>query len=99
MAPHRTFRAVHEAVESHLDPLGVVMPMVHAQLAWVTHPQELAEAASEFSTRMLALQWQSWQRLFGLPCTDVEEPNPDDTRFADPLWKDSATWDIARNGI
>lgn len=96
MAPHRTFRAVHEAVESNLDPLGVVMPMVHAQLAWATHPQELAEAASEFSTRMLALQWQSWQRLFGLPCTDVEEPNPDDTRFADPLWKDSATWDIAK---
>jgi polyhydroxyalkanoate synthase len=27
---------------------------------------------------------------------DVVSPNPDDTRFADPLWSESATWDIVK---
>jgi polyhydroxyalkanoate synthase len=96
MAPHRTFRAVHEAVEANLDPMGIAMPMIHAQLAWVMHPQELAEAASEFSTQMLALQWHSWLRMFGMASTDIVSPNPDDTRFADSIWQESATWDIAK---
>jgi polyhydroxyalkanoate synthase len=96
VSPQRALQAMHETMQTNLDPLGVVMPLVHAQLAWSTHPQELAEAAAEFSTRMIALQWHSWQRMFGISAEDVEHPNPDDTRFSDPLWKDSATWDITK---
>jgi len=96
LTPHRAFRQMHETIEANLDPLGVAMPLAHAQLAWAMHPQEFAEAASEFSTRMFALQWHSWQRMLGLPSRDVEVPNPDDTRFADPVWKESATWNIAK---
>jgi len=96
VTPQRAFRQLHETFEAHLDPLGMAMPLVHAQLAWASHPQELAEAMSELSTRMLALQWHSWLRMLGLPSEDVELPNPDDTRFADPVWKESATWDIAK---
>jgi polyhydroxyalkanoate synthase len=96
VAPHRTFRAVHEAVEANLDPMGLAMPLVHAQLAWLMHPQELAEAASDFSTQMLSLQWHSWQRMMGLACEDVVSPNPDDNRFADSVWQDSASWDITK---
>lgn len=96
MAPHHVFRAIHETVEAHLDPLGVAMPLLHAQLAWATHPQELAEAAADLSTRMLALQWHAWQRMLGLPGEDVEKPHPDDTRFVDPVWQESAAWDIAK---
>jgi polyhydroxyalkanoate synthase len=96
LSPHRTFEAMHEAVVSNLDPLGVVMPLMHAQLAWATHPQEMAEAAADFSTRMMALQWQSWQRILGIQAEDVEKPNPDDNRFADSLWHDSASWDITK---
>jgi polyhydroxyalkanoate synthase len=94
--PHRAMQALHESVQASIDPLGVAMPLVHAQLAWLSHPQELAEVASEFSTRMLALQWHSWQRLLGLKSEDVELPHPDDTRFADPVWTDSASWDVAK---
>ncbi|MEW6164107.1 MAG: alpha/beta fold hydrolase [Pseudomonadota bacterium] len=94
--PHRVFRQLHETVETHLDPLGMAMPLMHAQLAWASHPQELAEAMSDLSARVFALQWHSWQRMLGLPSEDVESPNPDDNRFADPVWKDSATWDIAK---
>lgn len=95
-APHKTFKALHEAVEANIDPLGVAMPLMHAQLAWLSHPQEMAEAASEFSTRMLALQWHSWQRLCGLQSEDIELPNPDDTRFSDRIWTDAASWDVVK---
>ena len=96
VSPQRVFRAVHESMQSNVDPLGMFMPMLNAQWAWLTHPQELAEAAAEFSSRMLGLQWYSWQRMMGLPSEDVEEPNPDDTRFADPVWRESATWDLTK---
>lgn len=96
VTPQRMFRAVHETVQSNVDPLGMFMPMMNAQWAWLTHPQELAEAAAGFSAHMLELQCYSWQRMLGLPGADVEEPHPDDTRFADPVWKESATWDLTK---
>lgn len=96
VSPHRVFRTIHESMQSNVDPLGMFMPMLNAQWAWLTHPQELAEAAAEFSSRMLGLQWYSWQRMMGLPSEDVEEPNPDDTRFADPVWRESASWDLTK---
>ncbi len=96
VSPQRMFRAIHETVQSNVDPLGMFMPLVNAHWAWLTHPQELAEAATEFSTRMMGLQWYSWQRMLGLPGKDVEAPNPDDTRFTDPIWQESATWDLTK---
>jgi polyhydroxyalkanoate synthase len=94
--PAETLKVMHETLEANVDPMGVAMPLVHAQLAWLAHPQELAEALSEFSTRMLALQWHSWLRAGGLASEDVEKPHPDDNRFADPIWRESASWDIAK---
>lgn len=94
--PHETWRAMNQAVEANIDPVGVATPLAHAQLAWLSHPQELAEALSGFSARMWALQWHSWRRALRLPSEDVEKPHPDDNRFADPVWTESATWDIAK---
>ncbi|HTY02835.1 MAG TPA: alpha/beta fold hydrolase [Rhodocyclaceae bacterium] len=74
----------------------MAVPLLHAQVAWMTHPQELAEAAAGFSSKMLALQWNSWLRAVGLPSEDVVAPNADDTRFSDPVWTTSASWDIAK---
>ncbi|MDK9724696.1 MAG: alpha/beta fold hydrolase [Sterolibacteriaceae bacterium MAG5] len=96
VGPHATWRAVHDAVESNIDPMGVTMPMMHAQLAWLMHPQELADAMSEFSMKMLALQAHSWQRALGMQSPDIEQPNPDDNRFSDPTWTEAASWDIAK---
>ncbi len=90
------WQAVHHAVEANVDPMGVAMPLLHAQLAWLAHPQELAEEMAAFSSKMLALQWHSWRRALGLPAEDIEKPNPDDTRFVDPVWTESASWDIAK---
>jgi polyhydroxyalkanoate synthase len=95
--PRATWRAVNQAVEAHVDPIGMAMPLVHAQVAWLSHPQELADALSDYSTKLWELQVHSWQRALGMASPDVEKPNPDDTRFADPVWTESATWDIVKN--
>ncbi|MBN9696286.1 MAG: class I poly(R)-hydroxyalkanoic acid synthase [Zoogloea sp.] len=71
-------------------------PLVHAQLAWAAHPQELAEALTKVSSSLWDLQWHSWRRLLGLPSTDPLKPHADDTRFADPVWAESPTWDLVK---
>ncbi len=95
-SPPQAWRIVNESVESNLDPMGVAMPILHSQLAWMMHPQELADAASDFSMRVLALGMHSWYRALGMSHIDAEAPNPDDTRFNDPIWSESATWDVAK---
>ena len=61
----KSLRQLHDSVESSIDPLGMAAPLVHAQLAWMAHPQELADALSKVSTSLWALQWHSMRRLMG----------------------------------
>jgi len=96
LSPQATWSAVNQAVEANIDPMGMATPLMHAQLAWLSHPQELAEEMSRFSTDLMALQWHSWQRALGIQSEDVVKPHQDDTRFSDPLWQETATWDIAK---
>lgn len=90
------WRAVDEAVQAHVDPIGMAAPLLHAQLAWLSHPQELSAAMSELAAKVWALQVHSWSRALGIQSADVELPHPDDTRFADPVWTESASWDIIK---
>jgi polyhydroxyalkanoate synthase len=94
--PQRQFEKLHEVFEASIDPLGVAAPIGHAQLAWMLHPQELAEQFGRLSMDLLALQAHSWRRAWGLNGEGPVQPRPDDTRFADPVWQDSATWDIVK---
>ena len=94
--PQAAWRAVNQAVEAKVDPIGMMTPLLHAQLAWLSHPQEMSEALAGFSARMWDLQVHSWHRALGMPSKDVVSPNPDDTRFGDPVWNESATWDIVK---
>ncbi|WP_231912961.1 PHA/PHB synthase family protein [Sterolibacterium denitrificans] len=96
MTPKDAWQAVHDAVESRIDPIGMMAPLVHAQMAWWLHPQELAESLSRFSTDVLTLQWHTWQRALGMQAEDVVRPHADDQRFSDPEWRDIATWGILR---
>jgi polyhydroxyalkanoate synthase len=96
MNPHSTWKAMRVAVESNVDPMGMTTPLLHAQAAWLSHPQEFAEAAAEFSTKFWRLQMHTMQRAMGMAVEDVEKPNSDDTRFSDPIWTESPTWDIAK---
>lgn len=83
-------------IEKHLDPFGVTTSIINAQAAWLTHPQELSRAMTALSSDILALQTHVMRRAMGFPSEDVVTPHEDDTRFADPVWKDSATWDIIK---
>ncbi len=94
--PQAAWKAVNQAVEAKLDPIGMATPLVHAQLAWLSHPQEMSDALSTMATRLWELQVHSWHRALGMASKDVVQPNPDDTRFADPIWTESATWDIVK---
>ena len=95
-SPQKTWKAMHDVAEAGLDPLGIATPLGHAHLAWMMHPQELAELAARFSGDLMALTWHAWRRSLGMPSKDPVLPHADDTRFADPVWQDSATWDIVK---
>lgn len=89
-------REIHAAVEGAVDPLGMAAPMVHAQLAWMSHPQELAERLMHLASDIWQLQYHSMCRAVGLAHPDPVLPNPDDQRFSDPVWTESASWDLTK---
>jgi polyhydroxyalkanoate synthase len=85
-----------KAVSSAIDPYGVTTSLLNAQAAWMTHPQELARAVNALSGDLVSLQSHLMRRAMGIPSEDVIRPNADDARFADPIWTESATWDIVK---
>jgi len=94
--PQQQLEKLHDVVEGRVDPLGLFTPIAHAELAWLMHPQELAQNLGRLSTDLMALQIHSWRRTLGLSSEDPVQPHPDDSRFTDPAWKDSVTSDILK---
>ena len=84
------------AVSKAIDPYGVTTSMLAAQMAWLMHPQELARAANVLSGDLLSLQAHVTRRALGIPSDDVIKPHADDARFSDPVWTESASWDIVK---
>ncbi|MBL8444347.1 MAG: alpha/beta hydrolase, partial [Zoogloeaceae bacterium] len=82
----KALRSMHDTVEGAVDPLGMAAPIVHAQIAWLSHPQELTERMAALSSDLWRLQWHSIYRALGQPHPDPVRPNPDDQRFADSWW-------------
>lgn len=95
-AIRKALRSMHDSVEGAWDPLGMAAPIMHAQIAWLAHPQELAERMATLSSDLWRLQWHSMYRALGQPHPDPVKPNPDDQRFADSWWTDTATWDLSK---
>jgi polyhydroxyalkanoate synthase len=89
-------REIHDTMAGTFDPLGMTAPIRDAQLAWLAHPQELAERMGKLSTDLWRLQWHSWHRALGAPYKDPIKPNADDERFTDPAWTEVATWDMTK---
>jgi polyhydroxyalkanoate synthase subunit PhaC len=88
--------SVSQAVSKAIDPYGVTTSLLNAQMAWLMHPQELSRAVNALSGDLFALQTHVMQRALGIQSEDTIRPNADDARFADPIWTDSATWDIVK---
>ncbi|PKO87624.1 MAG: alpha/beta hydrolase, partial [Betaproteobacteria bacterium HGW-Betaproteobacteria-10] len=85
-----------KAVSKVIDPYGVTTSLLNAQMAWLMHPQELTRAVNALSGDLFALQTHVMRRAVGIPSADVIQPNADDARFANPVWTDSASWDIIK---
>lgn len=85
-----------EQLEKQIDPFGIATSMLNAQAAWLMHPQELVRVFSSLSGDLLALQAHVMRRALGLPSEDVVKPHEDDSRFSDPVWESSPTWDIMK---
>jgi len=92
----KNINAIHDGVEGTIDPLGVAAPIIHAQFAWLAHPQELMQRCASLSTDLWNLQVHTLHRMFGLASDDPIKPHPDDLRFADPIWTESTLWDLIK---
>ena len=88
--------AMHESIESSVDPIGIIAPMVHANFAWLLHPQELGELWSRFGADLFALQMHTLAKLQKREDKDLVVPQPDDLRFADPVWSNEPQWDLMK---
>jgi polyhydroxyalkanoate synthase len=96
MHAHSPLETLGDSVSKAIDPYGVTTSLLNAQMAWLMHPQELSRALNSLSSDLVALQSHVMNRALGMPSPDVIKPNADDARFADPIWTDSATWDIIK---
>ncbi len=85
-----------QAFKKKTDPFGIIASQVNAQIAWLNHPPELLQAVDDIGADLVALYVHSLQRGLGFTVHDVFTPNTDDTRFADPVWTESAGWDILK---
>lgn len=93
---HSPAETRHDLHDCLVGTLGMAEPLLHAQLAWLAHPQELSEYAVKFSTSLWQVSWHAWQRAFGLHSEDPERAHAEDERFSDPVWKESACWDLLK---
>ncbi|SMC29572.1 polyhydroxyalkanoate synthase [Andreprevotia lacus DSM 23236] len=76
-----------------LDPFGLVATTLKAQQAWLLHPEALSRQLLNWSADYTQWHKMILARTLGAPDNDLFPPHPDDTRFADPVWRDSPFWD------
>jgi len=87
---------IGKAVAKAFDPYGVTTSLLNAQMAWLMHPQEFSRAVNALSGDLLQLQAHLARRALGIASDDVIQPHADDARFKEPVWTDSASWDIVK---
>jgi len=94
--PGERLKDLRRSIENTFDPLGMISPIVHAQFAWLAHPLEFSELAAHWWADLCALEIQGGARLAGQDAPDLVCPQPDDARFADPIWTKEPAWDLLK---
>ena len=84
------------AINKQADPFGIISSQLNAQLALLLHPQKFMRVVDDLSTDMVALYDHNMRRVLGMPASEVFDQSPEDARFADPVWTESAFWDICK---
>lgn len=78
----------YQHAEARIDPIGVMLPIVSAMQAWLTHPAELLAVSTQMFRDMSALSQNAWKRAWGAASEPMMAPESFDRRFADPAWND-----------
>jgi polyhydroxyalkanoate synthase len=82
---------------SHLfDPFAIGTALARAQLAWLSHPDELAECLTDLADSGQRLFFQSLNRAWGIDCPDYVPSVEADERFTDAEWTEKAYFDLLK---
>jgi len=85
--------ALHLELQQAFDPFGLAATTVKAYQAWLSNPNSLQQALQMYAADVLTWQESILRRAMGEADFDVFPSNPEDVRFADPIWCDSPYWD------
>jgi len=88
--------AAIRAINKQADPFGMVSSQINAQVALMLHPKDFIRAVDDVSADVIALYDHAARHMLGMLAHEVFEQNPADARFADPIWTESAPWDILK---
>ena len=78
----------YQNAEARIDPIGVMLPIVSAMQAWLTHPAELVAASTQMLEDLTELSQNAWKRLWGAGSEALMMPESFDRRFTDAAWQD-----------
>ncbi|QDQ26904.1 alpha/beta fold hydrolase [Chitinimonas arctica] len=90
------YAALKHQLRQNLDPWGLIGIHSKAAVSWWSNPVELASAMTRYAHDFVTLQQQGLARFGGAPDTDIFPPNPEDQRFADPVWREDPQWDYIK---
>jgi polyhydroxyalkanoate synthase len=96
LAPTERMKDVRRTVEGMLDPFGIVSPILHANSAWLLHPQEFADLCARFASDLTVLMQNTAAKLTDKGVGDVVQPQPDDRRFSDPVWTNDPNYSLLK---
>ncbi len=85
-----------EKLHQAMDPFGIGASFRKAGEGWLSNPEQLAAALSQLTRDVQSLQLHAWQTATGLKPEPVQIPKPDDERFSDPVWNESAPFSLIK---
>ena len=85
-----------EKIHHSMDPFGIGASFRKAAEGWLANPEQLASALSKLTRDVQSLQLNAWQTATGLKPDPVLVPKPDDERFVDPVWNESAPFSLLK---
>jgi polyhydroxyalkanoate synthase len=79
-----------------MDPFGISASFRKAAEGWLANPEQLASSLRQLARDVQLLQLNAWQTATGLQPDPVQIPKPDDERFSDPVWNESAPFSLLK---
>jgi polyhydroxyalkanoate synthase subunit PhaC len=90
MEKHKGKTGVPEEVGELVKTLG------HVAESWLAEPQRTIEAQSKLGGKFFDLWASTLKRVQGEPVEPVAQPEPKDSRFADPEWSQNPVFDFLK---